>query len=397
MPLHTHRAVLAACLMTACISTQDDTDSPKSDGPLYLASTWVSDIDSTNTYVSVFDSLDIEQLDLATAIEVPGWADAWVYEEWVFIAAGETPTVSRYSLDEQGALVLDTTVSFANYGVASSAFWNQEFLSRTKAFLANDAAREYVVWNPETMEITGTVPWPEVPLEEGLAPFHSYTDRGGVVTNGHFFHGLYQHNDFWDYFGNSSVVAVYDIVTEELVDTIEVPCPMMDVASLGDDGFIYVSGWSYMPLSAEAGLSERNCAARIDAGTRTLDASWSLDFAEATGGDEGSGLRAVTGDEGILAVFHGTGVEVTEGMDIWALDAGADDWELYGIDLTTRQASPTGIKMSDGSYYESHVDDRYFVYLGSGVDTQVYERTASGSYEERFVAPGWMSRLFRVR
>ena len=56
----------------------------------------------------------------------------------------------------------------------------------------------------------------------------------------------------------------YDVATDALVDTIPVPCPMMDVASLGADGYLYVSGWSYMPLSAEAGLSPKNCAARID-------------------------------------------------------------------------------------------------------------------------------------
>jgi hypothetical protein len=389
---------LASVLATGCGPTKgDDTGPSTSDGPLYLASTWVSDVDSTNTYVSVFDSLEMEELDLSTAIEVPGWADAWVFEQWVFIADGESPAVSRYSLDEEGALVLDATVSFANYGVASSAFWNQQILSRTKAFLANDAAREYVVWNPETMEITGTVPWPAVTFEEGLLPYHSYTDRGGVVAGGYFFHGIYGHNDYWDYFGDTSYVGVYDIVTEELVTTIEVPCPMMDVASLGDDGFLYVSGWSYMPLSVGAGNSDTNCAARIDVATRTLDASWTLDYPGVTGGDEGSALRAVSGDAGILAVFHGSGVEVTEDMDMWALDAGADDWELYGIDLATRQVAPTGIKMGDGSYYESHVDDRYFVYLGSGDDTQVYERAEGGSYESRFVAPGWMSRLFRLR
>ena len=52
--------------------------------------------------------------------------------------------------------------------------------------------------------------------------------------------------------------------------------------------------------------------------------------------------------------------------------------------------------MSDGSFYESHVDGRYFVYLGSGEDTQVYERTDAG-YQPKLKARGWMSRLFRVR
>jgi hypothetical protein len=58
-------------------------------------------------------------------------------------------------------------------------------------------------------------------------------------------------------------------------------------------------------------------------------------------------LRDVSGNDGIFAVFHGTGVEVTEDMDI-------------------------------------------------GDDTQVYERTATG-YDPKLLARGWMSRLFRLR
>lgn len=387
-------AVLATVPAAGCTGSDDGSSPPLGAGPLYLAASWVADVDTTNTYIAVVDSLD-EDLDFSTALEVPGYGDAWVWEEWVFVADGESPSVSRYSLDEDGALVFDTRISFANYGVPSSAFWNQEFVARNKAYLANDAQLEYVVWDPEAMEITGTVPWPEFPLPEDLAPFQSYTDRGGVVADGHFFHGLYAHDYEWTYFGQSSIVAVYDIATDALVDTIEVPCPMMDVASLADDGYIYVSGWSYMPLSVGAGVSDTNCAARIDVESRTLDPSWSLAYPDVTG-DEGSGLRVVTGDDGILAVFHGTDVPVTEGMDIWELDAGENDWEIYDIALSTKTATPTGVKMSDGSYYESHIDDRYFIYLPNGEYTQVYERTEDG-WETRFQAAGWMSRLFRVR
>ncbi len=122
-----------------------------------------------------------------------------------------------------------------------------------------------------------------------------------------------RHDENFDVFGDSSYMLVYDIATDELVDTIAVPCPMMDVATLGDDGYLYVSGWSYMPLSYEAGYSDTNCAARIDVATRTLDPAWTFDYAAATGGDQGSGLRAIAGDDGIFAAFHGTGVEVGPG------------------------------------------------------------------------------------
>jgi hypothetical protein len=365
--------------------------------PLYLAASWVTDAELTNTYVSVFDSLDIERLDFGAALEIPGFGDAWVFEKWVFIADGETPRVGRYTLSERGALELDVELDFSNYGALGATFWDQQILSPTKAYLSNARGREYIVWNPTTMEITGTVPWPEFGFAAGLDVLNSYTDRGGVVRDGYFFHGFYAHDEDFLAFGDSSVVLVYDIETDELVTTIDVPCPMMDVASLSDDGHIYVSGWSYIPLSYLAGYSPNNCAARIDVSTRALDPSWSLNYSDIDQGDQGSALRVVSGNDGVFAMFHGTDVPVTEGMDIWDLDVGENDWELYSIDLARNTVAPTGIKMGDGSYYESHVDDRYFVYLALGfADTRVYERTRSG-YEPRFEAQGWMSRLFRLR
>lgn len=380
----------------ACGSQDDEAKGDFGEGPLYVAATWVSSDEITNTYVAVVGSIDVEEISLSAAIEVSGLGDAWVYDGAVFIADGERPTVTRYELSEDGRLEPGDAISFSGYGVSGAAFWDQQILSPTKAYLANASGLEYVVWNPSTMEITGTVPWPELDFDPGFAPFHSYTDRGGVVVDGLFFHGIYGHDETFSGFGDRSYVTVYDIETDELVDVIEVPCPMMDVASLGEDGYIYVSGWSYMPLSAVAGYTEKNCAARIDVETRTVDDGWLLDYAAVTGGEQGSALRVVEGNEGIFAVFHGTGVEVTPDIDIWDLDVGEDDWELYRVDLDTLEVQPTGVLCSDGSYYESRVDGRYYVYVGSGDDTQVYERTDEG-YVKKLKMSGWMSRLFRLR
>ena len=385
-----------ALISTACASSESGDRSVEKEGALYLAASWVTDAEQTNTYVAVFDSLEVEKLDFAEALEVPGFGDAWVEDGKIFIASGESPTVGRYELDQQGALQLEKKVDFSNYGVSGAAFWDQQILSPTKAYLSNNKGQEYVVWNPSTMEITGTVPWPEFSFSNGLEVFNSYTDRGGVVHDGYYFHGFYGHDEDFFSFGDRSFVAVYEIETDELVDVIEVPCPMMDVASLGDDGYLYVSGWSYMPLSYIAGYSPKNCAARIDVETRKLDESWLLDYSEVTDGEQGSALRAVSGNEAIFAVFHGTGVQVEANMDIWDLDVGERDWELYNLDLRSNEIAATGITMGDGSYYESHVDGRYYVYLSDLADTLVYERTASG-YEPKFRAAGWMSRLFRLR
>jgi len=390
---------VAATLFMGCGSENaggEDGDDASATDRLYLASAWVADVDATNTYVAAFDSIEIEELDFASAIELPGYADSWVHGSHVFVAEGEAPVVRRYGVTEDHGLELDVSLSFANYGALSPAFYNNDILSDTVAYLSNPDQREYILWNPEAMEITGTVPWPELAFDEGLEPFHSYTDRGGSVVEGLYFHGIYGHNELFDAFGDKSYIIVHDIETHDLVDTIEVPCPMMDVSSVGNDGYLYVSGWSYMPLSILTGRSPTNCAARINLATRELDEAWTMTYPSLTGGDEASGLRVVEGTNGIVAVFHGSDVPVTDGIDIWDLDVAPDDWELYNIDLETKEMSPTGVLFSDGSYYETHIGERYFVYLVKGSYTQVFERTDVG-YEPHFQSVGWLSRFFQLR
>lgn len=190
------------------------------------------------------------------------------------------PEVRRYLVGADGELGEDVAHSFANYGATGAAFYDNDILTDTVAYLSVPDQREYVVWNPTTMEITGTAPWPDLTFDEGLEPYHSYTDRGTVVVDGLDFHGIYGHNEDWDGFGGKPHIVVHDPSSHALVDSIAVPCPMMDVATVGGDGYLYVSGWSYMPLSMIAGRSPTNCAARIDLATGSRGSSSCAELAD---------------------------------------------------------------------------------------------------------------------
>lgn len=174
----------------------------------------------TNTYVAVTDTLESEELDLSAAIEIPGHGDAWVHEGAVYVADGESPKVTRYSLGERGQLEPGDTLDFSAYGVLGAAFYDNDIVSPTKAYLANVGNREYVAWNPTTMEITGTVPWPEMDFGE-LMPFHSYMDRGGAVVDGLYFHGIYGHDEDFFSFGEHSFINVWELYSIDL-ETLEV-------------------------------------------------------------------------------------------------------------------------------------------------------------------------------
>jgi hypothetical protein len=65
----------------------------------FATSSVVLDDDSSNTYLSLLRSLDSQTIDYGGAREFAGWADVWVHEGKVFVADGESPTVTRFSVD----------------------------------------------------------------------------------------------------------------------------------------------------------------------------------------------------------------------------------------------------------------------------------------------------------
>jgi hypothetical protein len=96
------------------------------------------------------------------------------------VSHAEAPVVSRFSVGAEGALVDAGSISFANY-VNDATFYSQEVVSATKAYLLGEG--ELIVWNPSTLEITGTLTLPELPAREGIQPYVAL-DRGAVARDG---------------------------------------------------------------------------------------------------------------------------------------------------------------------------------------------------------------------
>jgi hypothetical protein len=395
-----HRARGAACLAVlalgaACSGSDDDRTAQGR-----FATTSVVFADTGNsTYLSLLRSLDAQEIDYTGAREFPGWADVWLHEGKVFWADAEAPTLTRFAVDDQGALVEDGRLSFLNHGAKTAAFWTNMFVSATKAYLFVIESREVVIWNPQTMEITGSFPITGIEDRGRLTLQVPSTDRSSLVRGNRAYVPTHWAN--WDDYALSedSIVLVIDTTTDAVINTLSVPCPNINVASRDDAGDIYLSNWVFSVASTLIHGKARACAVRMKAGSDQIDPQWSLTFADVTEGREAGALRFLGNGQALMSVFHHEKVEITPTTDPYALVEGAN-WRFWTIDVQSRKARPLdGIGWHSGGYYSTRIDGRnhLFVPTADYASTAALELASNGTVEPRWNALGWVTRLFRLR
>src|SRR5690606_22552002 len=143
---------------------------------------------------------------------------------------------------EGGRLVEDGSVSFASYGLSGAALYNNTRISDTKAYMTNAAMREDVVWNPSTLQITGTIAFPELAARGGIDATVSF-DRGARLRGNRLFHAVYWF-DLTSYeMDDDSVIMVFETETDNFVKSLEAPCPALDFATDDGEGNLYFSTW----------------------------------------------------------------------------------------------------------------------------------------------------------
>jgi hypothetical protein len=360
--------------------------------PLYVVATAISDDTGANTYVKVFSQFEPE-LDLSTAREFPGWSDMGIVGRYLFVSSGEAPTVSRFVLNEHDALVPDGEIGFGNY-VDDANLYNQTLVSETKALLLGE--NEYIVWNPSKLEITGTIPFPELPPREGVEARLSL-DRGGVLRGNRLYHTVSWTDTEELHMLPDSRIVVIDVQTEEVVDTLTVPCPDLNVADRDEGGNLYFSNWVYSPGATLLKEGAKACAVRIPADSEQLD-DWSLAYDDANG-HEGAALGYLGNGHLLFSSFLNDVSKYDPEMD-WFDWLFGNTWELRVLDPETLKSVPVaGMPKNGGGYYAQRFDDETHVLLpgDSYTTTTIYGIASDGAATKELHTNGWATRLFKLR
>jgi hypothetical protein len=373
----------------------DNTEqAPPEAGATYILGTLVSTADETLGYVSVLDSLAPQAIDLSRAREFSGQADTWAYDGSVFVTNGEDLSISKFSVRD-GALALEGQVSFAAYGLTTFGFWINTFVSPDKAYVLNDT-REYIVWSPASMQITGTVPLPQPEAPPGFRLFTGYSDRAAVLKDGLLYQPFYWTDESFFLFAPESRITVLDVATDRVVGEIVAPCPGLDYATLDEDDNIYFSGWVYAAGGATVLDQPPTCVFEVPAQGEPRVA---FDVASLTEGREGGVLSYVGNGRALLSVLHDERFDLSGGASASELTFAAN-WRFWSYDLAAGTAqSIDPVDWNAGAQYSFDIDQRTYMLVARDVysATTLYDVSDGQTLTRVLDTEGWATRLFRLR
>jgi hypothetical protein len=386
----------------ATTETQDagastETESPDTDDHKYVLASVVFGANGEQTsYLNIVDSLGKQELDYNKSIERPGWADLWVHEGKVFVSSREDKTITRYSLNAQGELVEEGQLNFSSYAV-DVAFWSSTFVAKDKAYMIENV-NEYIVWNPETMEITGQFDLPELPEHKDLIQRAGTLDRANVIRDGKLYTPMYWSDEDYFRFSPNSRIVIIDIAKDEVLRTVEAPCAGLDIGSVDDNGNIFFSTWTSGVFEPLLGESAGNCVASIAKGAD--EATSAFTFKEVADGREGAAVRNFRDGKLFMSIFHNERVDVEAPDSDPAMLIGENNWRTWVYDPATESSEQVaGLDWNAGATYVVPIGDAHYV-LVPGTDygsTTVVSVDKDLNTSERFTLRGWGTRLFQVR
>jgi hypothetical protein len=389
--------VLAASLNGACSADGPEVGASgaPAGGPLYVVHSTIDTNDIRVGYLVTTSSIEGDvPVDVKKGIEVPGGGYLYAPPRGRFVLLGgsETPTFTRYELDDEGKLRPGRSVSFAQLGV-SRTYRHVIFESDQQAYFLDESQLQIVRFNPTTMEVDRAIPVWDFKCPEKETTFGTPIRRDD---------GYYFPRGCWDLDVTSRGASLVhlDPRTDQVTVTHDGRCMGMQVGFLADSGDAYWFSdpdasveWTYQKRDAP-----HDCALRLRKGETTFDKSWELDLTTRTGGVSAVAAVPAGGSRVWVKVFEPsafTGMvpvqEIAWGLAAWrwglldveseepiALDRAADLVVFYGYPIVVEGRSFSPVSNSDYS------------------ETTLVELTRAGVVKRLHVR-GELRKVFRLR
>jgi hypothetical protein len=279
--------------------------------PLYVVTTRVSTASGvTHSFLLTVPSLGPEaRLDLQRAVQLDTESPAFALrgKPFVYTAAESQPTLLRWRVLEDGSLQQSSAISFSSAGLRRlDAAASLSFLAQDKAYFCNRFdPSSIVIWNPQTLEVRGTIEL-DLPVLGQMLPqvvLSQRADRLFAVVS-----WQEQFRTDWTRFGDHVQVIAIDTATDQIISRVDEPrCNLLSAASTGSDGTAYFSPSSYYaPLRSMLGNARGvdGCALRIQPGADGFEPGYTLDLAAITGGRPAGDVALVSSSTAFLRVWH---------------------------------------------------------------------------------------------
>lgn len=393
---------IAGSLLTSLLGCGGDDGGNTPTGASYALSSVVIDADGNRkTYVQAIDSLDAGPFTNGSAIELAGNGVVMVHGRDIFVGLAEEPTWVRYTVGETG--IAETgRMSLLNKGAAYIDYGNT-IIDDTTAISVLSAVPSAIVWNPQTMKITGEIALPHL-LRTGyeLEVWTTVTHDGLVYIPGR-----------WaDWTGGKIYpgvsLTIIDPKTMTLVGHAEDDrCASGGRPVFDADGNAYVmgDGRNYaiqMFANASGGTAPDNCLLRIKKGETDFDPSYFYTLPSLTGGLQSiSEIDTASDGSGVAfaKMFYPdklpAGVEPVD-FAFWDVPA-HKTWRLHLTEPPTAE-EVQGVPFSTIGFTSMGMDGHLFSPEASAAaTTDVYEiDPAANTATLRFQMEGYFYGLYKL-
>ncbi len=408
----------AASLLVGCTSDAgDDRGVAPDDGGAaqhaYALVTLLWSEDGPTGYVSLSDTLDLQDLTLDDAREFPGYTSVAVADGQLLVnPSWEEPTLERYRISDELDWESNDSLGFVNEGVEAVSFHTQYLQEGHAAYVDVDVTGR-VIWDPIDFVIEGARA-DEVlePERDGLTLFANM-NRTQFVFGDDIIRPFSYHDADWYRWSPDSPIVVYDADTHEPTKVIEAPCPGLDSITRDEDGNTYLGTFEYSALYPLMGSNAAPCTVRLTPDNE-LDPKWNPDLRSLTDGRFVVNFRYIGDGRAVGAVLHQE--EYGDDFDFEQFAENTDDFwaataqfhRLWMFDLEEMSAAPvTGIddiEFVNPGFFHAVLEDRVFLFLGDGnvgdnnfPETFVYELDGRGRATRRFTVPGTVTQWVQVR
>jgi hypothetical protein len=368
-------------------------------GPTYLAVARIWDDTTTTSYLHAIPSLSAGTLvDPALARELPGAAKLFAQRDlgWFAIGGGEAPTITRYTLGADGQLEPGRSISLQPFGVDD--LWDSlYFVSADKAYYPDTTNSQLVIWNPTSMEVTGTLDLGETARDDYL----SYYGLTPILRGNKLIFSV----GWFDWETNDSVMDETGLVVID-TDTDTLSRFDIDRRCAGITQAIEVaSGDTYFVSSALAGaayrlgrLASAPCALRVRANADAFDPDYRVDLGDLTGGNIAG--EPMPGGAGlVLREFDESLATVESDALTWDL-TGQAAWRWLRWDVSNNRVSTMDdLEPSTSDVFWFTVDDQVF----ASETTPDYSQTTliqlpqNGAPSRALTVPGFLQGIARIR
>lgn len=373
------------------------------------------------TYSAIVQGVDdATDAALRAGYETPARVFPTAHDGAIYIPAGSSPTITKYTVGEGGRLVEGATISFAATGITQvldGPRMGSDMVAADKAYLLDPQALEFVIWDPSSMTLTGEAIDVSALLTEAFPDQSAYQPRiflqRGTTRyrDGRMFVPVrWQNNDLDPPYIAAAGMIVIDTETDQVVDLL-VDDRLWDTiyTVMTASGDIYLFTGAYgAATNWLTGAGRPGGALRIRSGEERFDPDYYLDLSAALGD------RAVTspvwagGSSVYVKAFDEEHAPLSEAamMDPNEL-VRQESWRYWQVDLDGAAPSREVTEIPWGQTsiytYEIHPYDRVQRRLFLGMPaadfsrTTLFEANADGRFEESIDVTGELLVLLPLR